>query len=136
MERDCDERCTCNRGEWICEPRCKGSSYPRGSQRTMANPHCQERIVEEDECCRVMECVEPLLEPSVATADLAGMPAVAAAEQNEGESSSDLSQQMQRKLLLWLNSCCLTAYGPCFNAVFFVLSINVMPCTHTHTHTL
>ncbi|XP_023177021.2 putative epidermal cell surface receptor isoform X1 [Drosophila hydei] len=83
MERDCDERCTCNRGEWICEPRCKGSSYPRGSQRTMANPHCQERIVEEDECCRVMECVEPLLEPSVATADLAGMPAVAAAEQNE-----------------------------------------------------
>ncbi|XP_017968033.1 putative epidermal cell surface receptor isoform X6 [Drosophila navojoa] len=84
MERDCDERCTCNRGEWICEPRCKGSSYPRGSQRTMANPHCHERIVEEDECCRTMECVEPLLEPSLATADLAGMPVVVAAEQNEG----------------------------------------------------
>ncbi|XP_017968032.1 putative epidermal cell surface receptor isoform X4 [Drosophila navojoa] len=83
MERDCDERCTCNRGEWICEPRCKGSSYPRGSQRTMANPHCHERIVEEDECCRTMECVEPLLEPSLATADLAGMPVVVAAEQNE-----------------------------------------------------
>ncbi|XP_064549342.1 putative epidermal cell surface receptor isoform X2 [Drosophila montana] len=83
MERDCDERCTCNRGEWICEPRCKGATYPRGSQRTMANPHCHERLVEEDECCRTMECDEPLLEPSVATAE-AGMPAAANSEQNEG----------------------------------------------------
>ncbi|XP_064549341.1 putative epidermal cell surface receptor isoform X1 [Drosophila montana] len=82
MERDCDERCTCNRGEWICEPRCKGATYPRGSQRTMANPHCHERLVEEDECCRTMECDEPLLEPSVATAE-AGMPAAANSEQNE-----------------------------------------------------
>lgn len=87
MERDCDERCTCNRGEWICEPRCKGSSYPRGSQRTMANPHCHERAVEEDECCRIMECDEPLLEPSVATSDTeAGT--VANSELAEGKSTS------------------------------------------------
>ncbi|XP_032577044.1 putative epidermal cell surface receptor isoform X2 [Drosophila sechellia] len=65
MERDCDERCTCNRGDWMCEPRCKGLSYPRGSQRSMANPNCLEKMVEEDECCRVMECSEPLLEPTV-----------------------------------------------------------------------
>ncbi|XP_039231932.1 putative epidermal cell surface receptor isoform X5 [Drosophila yakuba] len=65
MERDCDERCTCNRGDWMCEPRCKGLSYPRGSQRSMANPNCLEKMVEEDECCRVMECNEPLLEPTV-----------------------------------------------------------------------
>ncbi|XP_032593647.1 putative epidermal cell surface receptor isoform X3 [Drosophila grimshawi] len=84
MERDCDERCTCNRGEWICEPRCKGATYPRGSQRTMANPHCHERLVEEDECCRMMECDEPLLEPSVATSDLGTMPTNASGEQNEG----------------------------------------------------
>ncbi|EDW85203.2 uncharacterized protein Dwil_GK14524 [Drosophila willistoni] len=67
MDRDCDERCTCNRGEWICEPRCKGLSYPKGSQRSMANPNCQERIVDEDECCRLMECNEPLLEPTLTT---------------------------------------------------------------------
>ncbi|XP_043654760.1 putative epidermal cell surface receptor isoform X2 [Drosophila teissieri] len=65
MERDCDERCTCNRGDWMCEPRCKGLSYPRGSQRSMANPNCLEKMVAEDECCRVMECIEPLLEPTV-----------------------------------------------------------------------
>ncbi|XP_037729230.1 putative epidermal cell surface receptor isoform X4 [Drosophila subpulchrella] len=65
MERECDERCTCNRGDWMCEPRCKGLSYPRGSQRSMANPNCLEKVVEEDECCRVMECSEPLLEPTV-----------------------------------------------------------------------
>ncbi|EDX11955.1 GD19918 [Drosophila simulans] len=65
MDRDCDERCTCNRGDWMCEPRCKGLSYPRGSQRSMANPNCLEKMVEEDECCRVMECSEPLLEPTV-----------------------------------------------------------------------
>nr|NP_001262336.1 stranded at second, isoform C [Drosophila melanogaster]NP_476611.1 stranded at second, isoform A [Drosophila melanogaster]AAN13346.1 stranded at second, isoform A [Drosophila melanogaster]AGB95719.1 stranded at second, isoform C [Drosophila melanogaster] len=65
MERDCDERCTCNRGDWMCEPRCRGLSYPRGSQRSMANPNCLEKMVEEDECCRVMECSEPQLEPTV-----------------------------------------------------------------------
>uniref|UniRef100_B3P2U3 GG13897 n=2 Tax=Drosophila erecta TaxID=7220 RepID=B3P2U3_DROER len=72
MERDCDERCTCNRGDWMCEPRCKGLSYPRGSQRSMANPNCLEKIVEEDECCRVMECSEPLLEPTVVATVAAG----------------------------------------------------------------
>ncbi|KAM8706713.1 hypothetical protein ACLKA7_010903 [Drosophila subpalustris] len=82
MERDCDERCTCNRGEWICEPRCKGATYPRGSQRTMANPHCQERVVEEDECCRTMECNEPLLQPSVETTEM-NKTGVATHEQNE-----------------------------------------------------
>lgn len=65
MERDCDERCTCNRGDWMCEPRCRGLSYPRGSQRSMANPNCLEKMLEEDECCRVMECSEPQLEPTV-----------------------------------------------------------------------
>ncbi|XP_060646741.1 putative epidermal cell surface receptor isoform X4 [Drosophila nasuta] len=79
MERDCDERCTCNRGEWICEPRCKGATYPRGSQRTMANPHCHERIVEEDECCRTMECDEPMLAPIVTASDINQT----AVEQNE-----------------------------------------------------
>ncbi|XP_016985747.1 putative epidermal cell surface receptor isoform X4 [Drosophila rhopaloa] len=72
MERECDERCTCNRGDWMCEPRCKGLSYPRGSQRSMANPNCREKTVEEDECCRVMECSEPLLEPTVVAAEGAG----------------------------------------------------------------
>lgn len=67
MDRECDERCTCNRGDWMCEPRCKGLSYPRGSQRSMANPNCREREVEEDSCCRVMECNDPLLEPTVVT---------------------------------------------------------------------
>ncbi|XP_068153803.1 putative epidermal cell surface receptor isoform X2 [Drosophila tropicalis] len=70
MDRDCDERCTCNRGEWICEPRCKGLSYPKGSQRSMANPNCHERIVDEDECCRIMECNEPLLEPTLTSTAL------------------------------------------------------------------
>nr|XP_036674917.1 putative epidermal cell surface receptor isoform X3 [Drosophila suzukii] len=69
MERECDERCTCNRGDWMCEPRCKGLSYPRGSQRSMANPNCLEKVVEEDECCRVMECSEPLLEPTVVSTE-------------------------------------------------------------------
>ncbi|XP_017848702.1 putative epidermal cell surface receptor isoform X3 [Drosophila busckii] len=86
MERDCDERCTCNRGEWICEPRCKGATYPRGSQRSMANPHCHERLVEEDECCRTMVCDEPLLEPSVSTTNMEASPAPVY-EQEEGGST-------------------------------------------------
>ncbi|XP_017848701.1 putative epidermal cell surface receptor isoform X2 [Drosophila busckii] len=86
MERDCDERCTCNRGEWICEPRCKGATYPRGSQRSMANPHCHERLVEEDECCRTMVCDEPLLEPSVSTTNMEASPAPVY-EQEEGETT-------------------------------------------------
>ncbi|XP_041565081.1 putative epidermal cell surface receptor isoform X6 [Drosophila elegans] len=69
MERECDERCTCNRGDWMCEPRCKGLSYPRGSQRSMANPNCREKLVPEDECCRLMECSEPLLEPTLVAAE-------------------------------------------------------------------
>ncbi|XP_070136831.1 putative epidermal cell surface receptor isoform X2 [Drosophila bipectinata] len=69
MDRECDEKCTCNRGDWMCEPRCKGLSYPRGSQRSMANPNCREREVEEDSCCRVMECNDPLLEPTVVTSE-------------------------------------------------------------------
>ncbi|XP_020818431.1 putative epidermal cell surface receptor isoform X2 [Drosophila serrata] len=71
MDRDCDEKCTCNRGDWMCEPRCRGLSYPRGSQRSMANPNCREKVVEEDECCRIMECSEPLLEPTVVTSEAA-----------------------------------------------------------------
>ncbi|XP_026843870.1 putative epidermal cell surface receptor isoform X5 [Drosophila persimilis] len=83
MERECDERCTCNRGDWMCEPRCKGLSYPRGSQRSMANPNCRERVVEEDECCRMMECNEPLLEPTVAISEQGAAPAMAAAAVEE-----------------------------------------------------
>ncbi|XP_003736861.3 putative epidermal cell surface receptor isoform X3 [Drosophila pseudoobscura] len=83
MERECDERCTCNRGDWMCEPRCKGLSYPRGSQRSMANPNCRERVVEEDECCRMMECNEPLLEPTVAISEQGAAPATAAAAVEE-----------------------------------------------------
>ncbi|SPP84155.1 blast:Putative epidermal cell surface receptor [Drosophila guanche] len=89
MERECDERCICNRGDWMCEPRCKGLSYPRGSQRSMANPNCRERVVEEDECCRMMECNEPLLEPTVAISEGAAPAAAAGVEEEATTISSN-----------------------------------------------
>ncbi|SPP84157.1 blast:Putative epidermal cell surface receptor [Drosophila guanche] len=97
MERECDERCICNRGDWMCEPRCKGLSYPRGSQRSMANPNCRERVVEEDECCRMMECNEPLLEPTVAISEGAA-PAAAAGVEEEATTISSNDDEGNSKL--------------------------------------
>lgn len=64
MERGCDERCTCNRGEWICSPRCQGKTFKRGTMAaamaTMMSDEeqskCREIAVEDDECCSRMEC--------------------------------------------------------------------------------
>ncbi|XP_061393214.1 putative epidermal cell surface receptor [Musca vetustissima] len=61
MERGCDERCTCNRGEWICSPRCQGKTFKRGTMATMMADEdetrkCREIDVEDDECCSRMEC--------------------------------------------------------------------------------
>lgn len=56
MNRDCDEKCTCNRGEWICEPRCSGNTFKRGSQTFENNTNCYEKVSEEDECCATMAC--------------------------------------------------------------------------------
>ncbi|KAL9888427.1 putative epidermal cell surface receptor isoform 5-T6 [Glossina fuscipes fuscipes] len=55
IERGCDERCTCNRGEWICSPRCMGKTFKRGTMMT-EQPNCHEMPVEDDECCSAMEC--------------------------------------------------------------------------------
>uniref|UniRef100_A0A1B0FGU8 Epidermal cell surface receptor n=1 Tax=Glossina morsitans morsitans TaxID=37546 RepID=A0A1B0FGU8_GLOMM len=55
IERGCDERCTCNRGEWICSPRCMGKTFKRGTMMT-EQPNCHEMPVEDDECCSSMEC--------------------------------------------------------------------------------
>ncbi|XP_075145079.1 stranded at second transmembrane protein isoform X2 [Haematobia irritans] len=58
MERGCDERCTCNRGEWICSPRCQGKTFKRGTGM-MAMEHqsnCREIPVEDDECCGQLQC--------------------------------------------------------------------------------
>ncbi|XP_053969259.1 putative epidermal cell surface receptor isoform X2 [Anastrepha ludens] len=58
MNRGCDERCTCNRGEWICEPRCMGNTFKLvGGAPHMdldAQTHCRQMAV--DECCATMEC--------------------------------------------------------------------------------
>ncbi|XP_055922788.1 putative epidermal cell surface receptor isoform X4 [Eupeodes corollae] len=54
MDRGCNERCTCNRGEWICKPRCSGVSFKRGTVFEKAN--CHEAPFEEDECCSIMQC--------------------------------------------------------------------------------
>ncbi|XP_011192647.3 putative epidermal cell surface receptor isoform X2 [Zeugodacus cucurbitae] len=55
MNRGCDERCTCNRGEWICEPRCMGNTFKLvGGAPHMDVTHCQQVAV--DECCATMEC--------------------------------------------------------------------------------
>ncbi|XP_054728747.1 putative epidermal cell surface receptor isoform X3 [Anastrepha obliqua] len=58
MNRGCDERCTCNRGEWICEPRCMGNTFKLvGGAPHMdldAQAHCRQMAV--DECCATMEC--------------------------------------------------------------------------------
>ncbi|XP_065355158.1 putative epidermal cell surface receptor isoform X2 [Calliphora vicina] len=74
MERGCDERCTCNRGEWICSPRCMGKTFKRGSmQMTLENEqtNCREIAVEDDECCGMMECVtaEEAYLPTQSTAE-------------------------------------------------------------------
>ncbi|TMW48294.1 hypothetical protein DOY81_006625 [Sarcophaga bullata] len=74
MERGCDERCTCNRGEWICSPRCMGKTFKRGSmQMTFDNEHtnCREIAVEDDECCAIMECAtaEEVFIPTQSTAE-------------------------------------------------------------------
>uniref|UniRef100_W8AVP2 Putative epidermal cell surface receptor n=1 Tax=Ceratitis capitata TaxID=7213 RepID=W8AVP2_CERCA len=58
MNRGCDERCTCNRGEWICEPRCMGNTFKLvGGAPHMdlsQQQHCQQVAI--DECCATMEC--------------------------------------------------------------------------------
>lgn len=74
MERGCDERCTCNRGEWICSPRCMGKTFKRGSmQMAFDNEHtnCREIAVEDDECCSTMECAtaEEVFLPTQSTAE-------------------------------------------------------------------
>ncbi|XP_073819109.1 stranded at second transmembrane protein isoform X3 [Musca autumnalis] len=63
MERGCDERCTCNRGEWICSPRCQGKTFKRGTMLEQISSgeegettKCREIAVEDDECCSRMEC--------------------------------------------------------------------------------
>lgn len=56
MNRDCDEKCTCNRGEWICEPRCSGNTFKRGSKTFENNTNCYEKVTEEDDCCAIMTC--------------------------------------------------------------------------------
>ncbi|XP_013118332.2 putative epidermal cell surface receptor isoform X3 [Stomoxys calcitrans] len=58
MERGCDERCTCNRGEWICSPRCLGKTFKRGSGMMAMDqqPNCREIPVEDDECCGQLDC--------------------------------------------------------------------------------
>lgn len=58
MERGCDEHCTCNRGEWICSPRCQGKTFKRGSMimSTEEQANCREMAVEDDECCSQLEC--------------------------------------------------------------------------------
>ncbi|XP_037809885.1 putative epidermal cell surface receptor isoform X2 [Lucilia sericata] len=74
MERGCDERCTCNRGEWICSPRCMGKTFKRGTmQMSLENEqtNCREIAVEDDECCSMMECVtaEESFLPTQSTAE-------------------------------------------------------------------
>ncbi|XP_046805236.1 putative epidermal cell surface receptor isoform X1 [Lucilia cuprina] len=74
MERGCDERCTCNRGEWICSPRCMGKTFKRGSmQMSLENEqtNCREIAVEDDECCSMMECItaEESFLPTQSTAE-------------------------------------------------------------------
>ncbi|XP_018796294.1 PREDICTED: putative epidermal cell surface receptor isoform X2 [Bactrocera latifrons] len=55
MNRGCDERCTCNRGEWICEPRCMGNTFKLvGGAPHIDVTHCQQVAV--DECCATIEC--------------------------------------------------------------------------------
>ncbi|XP_067639090.1 putative epidermal cell surface receptor isoform X2 [Eurosta solidaginis] len=58
MNRGCDERCTCNRGEWICDPRCMGNTFKLvGGAPHMdldSQKHCRQVAI--DECCATMEC--------------------------------------------------------------------------------
>ncbi|XP_055377389.1 putative epidermal cell surface receptor isoform X2 [Condylostylus longicornis] len=56
MNRDCDEKCTCNNGEWFCLPRCTGVFFKRG--RIFADSSCHEKLSQEDECCATMICTE------------------------------------------------------------------------------
>ncbi|XP_055847621.1 putative epidermal cell surface receptor isoform X5 [Episyrphus balteatus] len=56
MDRECNERCSCNRGEWICKPRCSGMLFKRG--QAFEKPNCHEIPFEDDECCATMECTE------------------------------------------------------------------------------
>lgn len=57
IDRECDERCTCNRGEWICKPRCSGAFFKRGNGPQ--KPNCHEIPYEDDECCATVVCTEP-----------------------------------------------------------------------------
>lgn len=80
MERGCDERCTCNRGEWICTPRCMGKMFKRGTMMT-EQPNCHEILAEDDVCCSSMECNSDAddihnnngISPTVATFSLSEM---------------------------------------------------------------
>lgn len=77
MERGCDERCTCNRGEWICSPRCMGKTFKRGAMMMNVETNCREIAVEDDECCATMEC---------ATAEEVFLPTQSSSSLNTAES--------------------------------------------------
>ncbi|XP_037956053.1 putative epidermal cell surface receptor isoform X2 [Teleopsis dalmanni] len=79
MDRGCDERCTCNRGDWICEARCSGTSFKRGSGAIVEN--CREVPVENDECCATMECGAMIIKENAALQELHGLNAANASMQ-------------------------------------------------------
>lgn len=60
VDRKCEERCTCNRGDWICEPRCSGLLFKRGLP--FKDPNCFEVPYEDDDCCVKKECTETIVQ--------------------------------------------------------------------------
>lgn len=56
IDKDCDERCVCEKMGWTCKARCTGSQIIKRGDPFENSGKCREKII--DECCAAVICDE------------------------------------------------------------------------------